>query len=127
MERGPRWKGRIPLPRVGGLGQRERIGSQRRGIRREQFLQRGNHTPLQLFLAARGCVPLKGNSWWFRSESSSDRAGRNEHLQERKAGLQLLIGSPIRVEAVPQEGIEGNLTIAPGNLSTLLNELGDDD
>ena len=31
---------------------------------------------------------------------------------------------PIRVEAVPQEEIEENLTIAPGNLSTLLNELG---
>src|SRR6266849_7854955 len=30
----------------------------------------------------------------------------------------------IRVEAVPQEEIEENLTIAPGNLSTLLNELG---
>jgi outer membrane receptor for ferrienterochelin and colicins len=31
---------------------------------------------------------------------------------------------PIRVEAVPREEIEENLTIAPGNLSTLLNELG---
>jgi outer membrane receptor for ferrienterochelin and colicins len=30
----------------------------------------------------------------------------------------------IRVEAVPEEEIEENLTIAPGNLSTLLNELG---
>jgi len=31
---------------------------------------------------------------------------------------------PIRVEAVPQEEIEENLTIAPGNLTTLLNEIG---
>src|SRR5713101_9721419 len=31
---------------------------------------------------------------------------------------------PIRVEAVPQEEIEENQTIAPGNLTTLLNELG---
>ncbi len=31
---------------------------------------------------------------------------------------------PIRVEAVPQDEIEENLTIAPGNLTTLLNELG---
>jgi outer membrane receptor for ferrienterochelin and colicins len=31
---------------------------------------------------------------------------------------------PIRVEALPQEEIEENLTIAPGNLSSLLNELG---
>jgi iron complex outermembrane receptor protein len=30
---------------------------------------------------------------------------------------------PIRVETVPQEEIEENATIAPGNLSTLLNEL----
>lgn len=30
---------------------------------------------------------------------------------------------PLRVEAVPEEEIEENLTIAPGNLSTLLNEL----
>jgi len=30
----------------------------------------------------------------------------------------------IRVETVPEEEIEENLTIAPGNLSTLLNELG---
>jgi outer membrane receptor for ferrienterochelin and colicins len=31
---------------------------------------------------------------------------------------------PIRVEVVPEEEIEENLTIQPGNLSTLLNELG---
>lgn len=31
---------------------------------------------------------------------------------------------PLRVEAVPEEEIEENLTIAPGNLTTLLNELG---
>src|SRR5206468_1367319 len=31
---------------------------------------------------------------------------------------------PIRVEAVPQEELEENQTIAPGNLTTLLNELG---
>ena len=30
----------------------------------------------------------------------------------------------IRVEALPEEEIEENLTLAPGNLSTLLNELG---
>ncbi len=30
---------------------------------------------------------------------------------------------PIRVEAVPEEEIEENLTIQPGNLSTLLNEI----
>ena len=30
---------------------------------------------------------------------------------------------PIRVEAVPEEEIEENLTIQPGNVSTLLNEL----
>jgi outer membrane cobalamin receptor len=30
---------------------------------------------------------------------------------------------PIRVEAVPSEEIEENLTVQPGNISTLLNEL----
>lgn len=29
----------------------------------------------------------------------------------------------LRVEAVPEEEIEENLTMQPGNLSTLLNEL----
>ncbi|HEV7607840.1 MAG TPA: TonB-dependent receptor [Steroidobacteraceae bacterium] len=36
----------------------------------------------------------------------------------------LVRDEPIRVEVVPQEEIEENLTIQPGNLSTLLNELG---
>jgi outer membrane receptor for ferrienterochelin and colicins len=36
----------------------------------------------------------------------------------------LIEDQPIRVEAVPQEEIEENQTIAPGNLTTLLNELG---
>ncbi len=36
----------------------------------------------------------------------------------------LIEDQPIRVEAVPEEEIEENQTIAPGNLTTLLNELG---
>jgi len=36
----------------------------------------------------------------------------------------VVVDQPIRIEAVPQEEIEENLTIAPGNLTTLLNELG---
>ncbi|MEO8061619.1 MAG: TonB-dependent receptor [Pseudomonadota bacterium] len=36
----------------------------------------------------------------------------------------LVRDEPIRVEVVPQEEIEENLTIQPGNLSTLLSELG---
>ena len=35
-----------------------------------------------------------------------------------------LIGDePIRIEAVPSEEIEENLTVQPGNISSLLNEL----
>src|SRR5260370_42221117 len=35
-----------------------------------------------------------------------------------------LVGDePIRIEAVPSEEIEENLTVQPGNISTLLNEL----
>lgn len=36
----------------------------------------------------------------------------------------LVRDEPIRVEVLPEEEIEENLTIQPGNLSTLLNELG---
>jgi outer membrane receptor for ferrienterochelin and colicins len=39
----------------------------------------------------------------------------------RKPGL--IRDEPLRVEAVPAEEIEENLTVAPGNLSSLLNEL----
>ena len=35
----------------------------------------------------------------------------------------LVADEPIRVEAVPSEEIEENLTVQPGNISTLLNEL----
>ncbi|MBV8805119.1 MAG: TonB-dependent receptor [Sinobacteraceae bacterium] len=35
----------------------------------------------------------------------------------------LISNEPIRVEAVPAEEIEENLTVQPGNISTLLNEL----
>src|SRR5713226_513781 len=56
-------------------------------------------------------------------------------LQEQRSESEVVVVSatrsgrivedqPIRVEAVPQEEIEENLTHAPGNLSTLLNELG---
>jgi len=56
-------------------------------------------------------------------------------LQEQRSESEVVVVSatrsgrmvedqPIRVEAVSQEEIEENLTIAPGNLSTLLNELG---
>src|SRR5437773_3050452 len=56
-------------------------------------------------------------------------------LQEQRLETQVAVVSstrsgtviedqPIRVEAVPEEEIEENQTIAPGNLTTLLNELG---
>jgi iron complex outermembrane receptor protein len=56
-------------------------------------------------------------------------------LQEQRSESEVVVVSvarsgrmvedePIRVEAVPQEEIEENLTLAPGNLSTLLNEIG---
>ena len=39
-------------------------------------------------------------------------------------GSTIVADQPIRIEAVPQEEIEENQTLAPGNLSTLLTELG---
>ena len=57
-------------------------------------------------------VQLRGE--WLESEAIVVTATRSGTV----------IGDqPIRVEAVPEEEIEENLTIQPGNLSTLLNEL----
>src|SRR5439155_863730 len=54
------------------------------------------------------------------------RRGRGLHRGGRSPASRAgrLKDQPIRVEAVPEEEIEENQTIAPGNLTTLLNELG---
>ena len=66
---------------------------------------------------------------------AGERTVRIVPLQEQRFESQVTVVSStrsgkliedqaIRVEAVPEEEIEENLTIAPGNLTTLLNELG---
>src|SRR5207245_1058752 len=72
---------------------------------------------LQVTVFAGARLPVVFQLQEQRSESevvvvSATRSGR------------LVEDQPIRVEGVPQEEIEENLTIAPGNLSSLLNELG---
>ena len=57
-----------------------------------------------------------------------------EHLQDEEAGLEeivvtstrsptLIVDAPLRIEAVPADEIEENLTIQPGNVSLLFKEL----
>lgn len=51
-------------------------------------------------------------------------AAAEETVVVTTARVPSLIGDePIRIEAVPSEEIEENLTVQPGNISTLLNEL----
>jgi outer membrane receptor for ferrienterochelin and colicins len=51
-------------------------------------------------------------------------AAAEETVVVTSARVPSLIGDePIRIEAVPSEEIEENLTVQPGNISTLLNEL----
>lgn len=54
----------------------------------------------------------------------SSVAAAEETVVVTTARVPSLIGNePIRIEAVPSEEIEENLTVQPGNISTLLNEL----
>ena len=51
-------------------------------------------------------------------------AAAEETVVVTSARVPSLVGDePIRIEAVPSEEIEENLTVQPGNISTLLNEL----
>jgi outer membrane receptor for ferrienterochelin and colicins len=52
-----------------------------------------------------------------------DQAGLEEIVVKATRTPTLIRDEPLRVEAVPAEEIEENLTIQPGNLSSLLNEL----
>jgi len=57
----------------------------------------------------------------------ADDAGEADDLEQiivsATRTATLIRDEPLRVEAVPTEEIEENLTVQPGNLSSLLNEL----
>lgn len=79
----------------------------------------GHERPLWIALALTGAI-LVGFSMQTVAEEDADvqtivvTATRLE---------QLVSDEPIHMEVVPEEEIEENLTVQPGNLSTLLNEL----
>jgi outer membrane receptor for ferrienterochelin and colicins len=57
------------------------------------------------------------------TSDSDDQAGLDEIVVKATRTATLIRDEPLRVEAVPAEEIEENLTVQPGNLSSLLNEL----
>ena len=57
------------------------------------------------------------------TSDADDQGGVEEIVVKATRTATLIRDEPLRVEAVPAEEIEENLTIQPGNLSSLLNEL----
>jgi iron complex outermembrane receptor protein len=58
-----------------------------------------------------------------RAADADEPASLDEIVVQATRIPTLIRDEPLRVEAVPAEEIEENLTVQPGNLSTLLNEL----
>ena len=57
------------------------------------------------------------------TSDADDQAGLDEIVVKATRTPTLIRNEPLRVEAVPAEEIEENLTVQPGNLSSLLTEL----
>lgn len=70
-------------------------------------------------LCAAGLLLWCSYSW----ASESDETNLEEVIVTATRSPTLIRDEPLRVEAVPAEEIEENLTIQPGNVSTLLHEL----
>jgi outer membrane receptor for ferrienterochelin and colicins len=71
-----------------------------------------------------GGLALKRVALAILSSALFSVAAAEETVVVTTARVPSLIGDePIRIEAVPSEEIEENLTVQPGNISTLLNEL----
>ena len=69
-----------------------------------------------------GCALMAmSTSGW--ATDPDDQAGMDQIIVIATRAPTLIRDEPLRVEAVPAEEIEENLTIQPGNLSSLLNEL----
>src|SRR5262249_35575041 len=63
-------------------------------------------------------------AWVAAAAARTDTAAAEDTVVVTTTRVPSLIGDePIRIEAVPAEEIEENLTVQPGNVSSLLNEL----
>ncbi|MDB6103419.1 MAG: TonB-dependent receptor [Gammaproteobacteria bacterium] len=63
-------------------------------------------------------------TWVTTVAAGKDTAAAEETVVVTTTRVPSLVGDePLRIEAVPSEEIEENLTVQPGNISTLLNEL----
>jgi outer membrane receptor for ferrienterochelin and colicins len=60
---------------------------------------------------------------WGAEDTDDDEAKLNSVVVTATRSPTLIRDEPLRVEAVPAEEIEENLTVQPGNLSSLLHEL----
>ncbi|GFE84108.1 hypothetical protein GCM10011487_61080 [Steroidobacter agaridevorans] len=67
-------------------------------------------------------------SWWPVGAHANEAENEEEETESvvvfATRSEALVRDQPIRVEVLPEEEIEENLTMQPGNLTTLLNELG---
>jgi outer membrane receptor for ferrienterochelin and colicins len=63
-------------------------------------------------------------AWVTAVAAEKETAAAEETVVVTTTRVPSLVGNePLRIEAVPSEEIEENLTVQPGNISTLLNEL----
>jgi outer membrane receptor for ferrienterochelin and colicins len=73
--------------------------------------------PMAVSLLLLAALPIRG---WAADD---DEVGLEQIVVTATRTPGLIRDEPLRVEAVPAEEIEENLTVHPGNLSSLLNEL----
>jgi iron complex outermembrane receptor protein len=71
-------------------------------------------------MLASALLVVRANCGWAHED---DETALDEILITTTRAPGLIRDEPLRVEAVPAEEIEENLTVQPGNLSSLLNEL----
>src|SRR6266851_7877676 len=81
------------------------------------MLCRSRHGLPTVLLSLLAALPIRG---WADDD---DEVPLNQIIVTATRTPGLIRDEPLRVEAVPADEIEENLTEQPGNLSTLLNEL----
>ena len=80
--------------------------------------------PIYCLVKARGTLALRRAAFAILAVAFLSVAAAEDTVVVTTSRVPSLIGDePIRIEAVPSEEIEENLTVQPGNISTLLNEL----
>jgi len=69
-------------------------------------------------------LAILATAWLAAGAAEKETAGAEDTVVVTTTRVPSLVGDePLRIEAVPSEEIEENLTVQPGNISTLLNEL----